>query len=167
MIGKSFFLLEVVEVHVASRWVRISSPLLRPNRSKMLCDGLRASSVISLSCDLTIASGVVVRPNTVIFWGREGPASSCFLLTVVAEQVDSDCDRETYYEFTRWVEVVLPRVVALATWCSTRGHSTADQSLGVSWAGGITILSNTCLMVQTAWFVSILYPLCPLLLYCQ
>ena len=65
--GRSSLLLEVVDVRLASRWVRISSPLLRPSRSKTLRDDLTASSMISLSRDLTIASGLVVRPDVVMF----------------------------------------------------------------------------------------------------
>ena len=64
---RSSLLLEVTEVFLTSRWVRISSPLLRSSRSKMLHDGLRASSVISLSHDFTIALGLVVQPDAVMF----------------------------------------------------------------------------------------------------
>ena len=67
MTERSSLLLEVAEVCLASRWVRISFPLLRPSQLKMLCDDLRASSVISLSRDLTISSGLVVRPDAVMF----------------------------------------------------------------------------------------------------
>ena len=65
--GTFSLFLEVAKVCLASRCVRISSPLLRPSQSKTLRDGLRASSVISLSRDLTIASGLVVRPDSVMF----------------------------------------------------------------------------------------------------
>ena len=123
-----------------SRCVCISSPLLRPSRSKMLHDGLKASSVNSLSLDLTTTSGLVVRLDVVMFWGREGPTSSHLLLIIVVERVDSAYERETCCEFAQWVEVALPHVVALATCYSTLGPSTADRSLGVSWPGGITIL---------------------------
>ena len=37
---------------------------------------------------------------------------------MVAEHVDSACERETSYKFARRVEVALPRVVVLATCCS-------------------------------------------------
>ena len=48
-IGRSSLLLEVAELHFASKWVCISSSLLRPSRSKTLRDRLRASSVGFLS----------------------------------------------------------------------------------------------------------------------
>ena len=107
----------------------------------------------------------MVRPDVAIFWGWDAPASSRLLLTVVTkwvdsacERVDSACERETCYEFAWWVKVVLLCVVALATYCSTRDPSTVDLSLGVGWAGGITILSNNCLMVWMAWLVSSTIP---------
>ena len=126
-IRRSYLLLEVTEVHLTSRRVRISSPLLRPSRSKTLQDSLRASSVISLSHDLTIASSLVMQPDAVIFWSREGPTSSPLLLTVGVERVDSACKRETCCEFTRRVEVTLPRVVALATCCSTQPFNSRSK----------------------------------------
>ena len=66
-IGRPSLLLEVIKLHLAFRWVCISSPLLRPSRSKTLRDGLRASFIGSLSHDFTIASGLVVRPEAVMF----------------------------------------------------------------------------------------------------
>ena len=136
----------------------MSSPLLRPSRSNRLCNDLRASSLISLSHDLTMASGLVVQPNAVIFWGQDGPALSRLLLIGVAKRVDSTCECETYDKFAQGVEVALSRVVALATCCSTHNPSTIDQSLGVGWADGITILSSGCLMVWMAWLVSSTIP---------
>ena len=104
------------------------------------------------------ASGLVVRPDVVIFWGRDGLASSHLILMVVAEWVDSACERETYCEFAWRVKVTLPCVVALATCCSTHSPSTTDLSCGVGWAGGITILSNSYLMVWMGWLVSSTIP---------
>ena len=65
--GTSSLLLEVANVHLASRCVRMSSPRLRPSRLKTLCDGLKAYSVTSLSRDLTVASGPIVQLNAVFF----------------------------------------------------------------------------------------------------
>ena len=66
-IRRSSLLLEVAEWRLASRWVRMSSPLLQPSRSKILRDGLRASSVGSLFCDFAIAPSPVVRSEVVMF----------------------------------------------------------------------------------------------------
>ena len=158
MTSKSSLLLEVVELCLTSRCLRISSPRLRPSRSKTLHNGLRASSVTFLSCDLTIASGLVVRPDAVMFWGWEGHTSLRLLLTVVAERVDLACEHETCRKFPQWVEVALPRVVALATCYSTCDPLTVDWSLGVGWAAKITVLSSSCLMVWMAWLVSSIIP---------
>ena len=67
MTDKSSLLQEVAEVHLASRCVPISSPLLRPSRLKTLGNGLRASFVISFSRNLAIVSGLVVQLDAVIF----------------------------------------------------------------------------------------------------
>ena len=104
----------------------MSSFLFRPSRLNTLRDGLRESSIGSLSRDFIGASGLVGRPEAALFWGQDVPASSRFLLLVMAEQVDSACDRVTYCEFVRHVEVALPRVVALKTCCSTRSPSAAN-----------------------------------------
>ena len=88
-IGRSSLLLEVTELHLTSRWLRMSSPLLRPSQLKTLRDSLRTSSVGSLACDFAIVSSLIVRPEAKMFRGQEGHASSCFHLIVVAERVDS------------------------------------------------------------------------------
>ena len=64
--GRSSLLLEVTELRLASRWMRISSSLFRPSRSKTLRDGLRASFVGFLSCDFIGALGLVRQPEAVL-----------------------------------------------------------------------------------------------------
>ena len=96
------------------------SSLFQLSRSKLLQDGLRVSSVSSISSDFISASGLVVWPKAVLFRVQDVPASSCLLLIVVAERVDSAYDRVTCYEFVRHVEVALPRdglnYLLLNTW---------------------------------------------------
>ena len=151
-------LLEVANVRIASRCMRISAPLLRPSRSNTLRDDLWASSVIPLSCDLAMAPGLIVRPDAVLSWGRDGPASSRLLLSVVADLLDSAYERETCFELARWFEVALPHVVVLATCCSSRDPLIADLNLCVRCIGRSTILSSSCLMVWTTWSVSSTIP---------
>ena len=153
-VERSSLLLEVAELRLASKWLRMSSSLFRPSRSKTLWDGLRASSVCSISHNFIGASGLVGRLEAVLFWVWDVCILSCFLLVIVAEREDSAYDRVTCCEFVRCVEVALPRVVALTTCCSTRNPSAAVQPLVVGGAGGTATLSRNCLMVWTAWFVS-------------
>ena len=80
-----------------SKWVRTSSSLFRPSQSKTLWDGLRESSIGFLSRDFMSASGLMVRPEAILFWGRDVPASACPLLIVVVEQLDSAYDWVTWY----------------------------------------------------------------------
>ena len=54
--NRASLLLEVAELCLASRWVRISSSLFRPSRSNTLRNSLWAFSVGSFSRDLTDAS---------------------------------------------------------------------------------------------------------------
>ena len=139
--GRFSLLLEVTELHLASRCVRISSSLFRPSRSKTLQNDPRMSSVCSLSRDFIGALGLMGRPEAILFYVRDAPASSCFLLAVVTELVDSAYDRVTYCEFVRCVEVALPCVVALTTCCFTHSPSIAGQPLVV---GGTAILFRSC-----------------------
>ena len=78
---------------------------------------------------------------------------------MVVKHVDSACESETSCKFTRQVEVALPCMVVFAT-CYP---STTDLSYGVRWAGGITILSSSYLMVRITWLVSSTIPLVDLL----
>ena len=66
-IGRSSLLLEVVESRLASKWVYMCSPLLRPSWSNTLHDGLRASYVGSFSHDFATVLGLVERPEAIIF----------------------------------------------------------------------------------------------------
>ena len=63
------------------------------------------------------------------------------------------CYQMTCCEFVRRVEVALPRVVALLTCCSTCSPSAVGRPLMVGSADRLTILSRSCLMVWTVWFV--------------
>ena len=112
---------------------------------------LKVSFVGSLSHDFIGVSSLVRLLEAVLFWGQDVPASSRFLLVIVAEWVDSTCDQVTCYEFVRHVEVALSRMVTLTTCCSTRIPSAAGRPLMV---GGAAILSRSCLMVWIALFVS-------------
>ena len=158
MTASSSLLPEVAEVRLAFMCVCISSPRLQPSRSNTLQNGLWGSSVIPFSCDLAMTLGWMVRPEAILLWGRDGPASSRLLLSVVADRVDSAWDREICWEFARRFEVTFPHMVVLATYFSTHVPSIADFGLGVGWTCDNTILSNSFLMVWMAWFVSSTIP---------
>ena len=91
-----------------------------------VCEGF---FVIPISCDLVVTPSRTVRPEAILFWGRDGPTSLCLLLSVVADRVESTWVHEICWEFARWFEVALPCVVVLATCCSTHIPSIVDLSL--------------------------------------
>ena len=77
IIASFCLLLEVTDVRLTSRCVRISSPQLRRSRSNILRDSLWGYSMTPLFCDLAVTPGRTVRPEAILF--RGGSRWSCLI----------------------------------------------------------------------------------------